>query len=142
MSQEKDTRSLHLHLDRRTLLGATGLLLGGLAMRQSLAQVPANGAELDARYFPGFEAQWLEVNGVGIHTLVGGEGPPVLLVHGAPQSHLSWAQVATELARTHTVVATDLRGYGWSEKPEGGENHINYSKRSMAQDQVEVMRAL
>lgn len=131
-----------LNIDRRRLLGASGALIGALATHRALSQVPDNGAELDARHFPGFRAQRLEVNGVSIHTLVGGEGPPVLLIHGAPQSHLSWAQVAVTLAQTHTVVATDLRGYGWSSKPEGGENHINYSKRTMAQDQVEVMQAL
>jgi Predicted hydrolases or acyltransferases (alpha/beta hydrolase superfamily) len=131
-----------LNLDRRRLFGAAGALLGGLAMQKAWAQPPANGAELDARYFPGFRTQWIEVNDVGIHTLVGGEGPPVLLLHGAPQSHLSWAEVATTLAQNYTVVATDLRGYGWSSKPEGGENHINYSKRTMARDQAEVMRQL
>lgn len=131
-----------LDIDRRRLLGATGAVLAALATRQTLAQPPATGAALDAVHFPGFRSQWLEVNGAGIHTLVGGEGPPVLLLHGAPQSHLSWAQVAVTLAQTHTVIATDLRGYGWSSKPEGGENHINYSKRTMAQDQVDVMQAL
>jgi haloacetate dehalogenase len=128
--------------DRRRLLGSAGFLLGVFATQQVGAQTVAASAELDARHFPGFRAQWLDVNGVGIHTLIGGNGPPVLLLHGAPQSHLSWAEVAVKLAETHTVVATDLRGYGWSSKPEGGENHINYSKRTMAQDQVDVMRAL
>ena len=131
-----------LNIDRRRLLGTAGLLLSGLASHHASGQVPTNGATLDATHFPGFRTQWTEVNGVGIHTLVGGEGPPVLLLHGAPQSHLSWAQVAVSLAQTHTVVATDLRGYGWSSKPEGGENHINYSKRTMAQDQADVMQAL
>jgi haloacetate dehalogenase len=131
-----------LSIDRRRLLGSAAVVLGGLATQQARAQVPANGAELDTLHFPGFRAQRLEVNGVGIHTLVGGEGPPVLLLHGAPQSHLSWAEVAVTLAQQYTVVATDLRGYGWSSKPEGGENHINYSKRTMAQDQVDVMQAL
>jgi len=131
-----------LALDRRHLLGAAGALLGALAAPRAFAQAPANAAELDARYFPGFRVQRLEVNGVGIHTLVGGEGPPVLLLHGAPQSHLSWAEVAATLVQNYTVVVTDLRGYGWSSKPDGGENHINYSKRTMAQDQVDVMQAL
>jgi haloacetate dehalogenase len=84
----------------------------------------------------------IDTNGVFIHTLVGGSGPPVLLLHGAPQSHLGWAEVATALAQDHTVIATDLRGYGWSSKPDGGENHVNYSKRTMAQDQVNVMEML
>ena len=70
----------------------------------------------------------------------GGSGPPVLLLHGAPQSHISWRLVAPELAKTHTVVVPDLRGYGDSSKPPDGENHANYSKRAMALDQVEVMK--
>jgi haloacetate dehalogenase len=65
-----------------------------------------------------------------------------LLLHGAPQSHLAWAQVAVDLAKDYTVVTPDLRGYGWSSKPDGGENHVNYSKRVMAQDNVDVMSML
>jgi haloacetate dehalogenase len=129
----------------RRLLGQAALLLGSgllLPSLRTLAQAPANAAELDARLFPGFESRALRTNGVAIHTLIGGSGPPVLLLHGAPQSHLSWAEVAVELARDYTVVTTDLRGYGWSSKPDGGENHINYSKRTMAQDQVNVMSML
>jgi haloacetate dehalogenase len=84
----------------------------------------------------------LDANGVVIHTLVGGSGSAVLLLHGAPQSHFSWAKVAVQLAQDYTVVATDLRGYGWSIKPVGGDNHINFSKRTMAQDQVAVMQVL
>jgi haloacetate dehalogenase len=81
----------------------------------------------------------VQVNGVAINALKGGSGPPLLLLHGAPQSHISWRLVAPELAKQYTVVLTDLRGYGDSSTPEGGENHINYSKRVMAQDQVDVM---
>lgn len=66
----------------------------------------------------------------------------MLLLHGAPQSHVSWRLVATELAKDHAVVATDLRGYGDSSVPPDGENHANYSKRAMAFDQVEVMQQL
>ncbi len=67
-------------------------------------------------------------------------GPPVLLLHGAPQTHLSWRKVAPELAKTHTVIVPDLRGYGDSSKPADGEHHVTYSKRAMALDQVELMR--
>lgn len=77
-----------------------------------------------------------------IHTLVGGSGPPLLLLHGYPQSHLIWHRVAGDLAARFTVVATDLRGYGQSGKPAGHEDHGNYSKRTMALDQVGVMRQL
>ena len=115
----------------------------GAGLFSALGGVPAlfaqGGEDLDARLFPGFEVSRIAVNGVEIHTLVGGSGPPVLLLHGAPQSHFSWADVANRLAADYTVVLTDLRGYGYSSKPDGGENHINYSKRTMAQDQVEIM---
>lgn len=137
--------------DRRSFLQGSALLLGSsliaqpqrlMAQPQAYARVPANAAEMDAKHFPGFETMTMDTNGVSIHTLVGGNGPPVLLLHGAPQSHFSWAKVAVELAQDHTVVLTDLRGYGWSSKPDGGENHINYSKRTMAQDNVNVMNML
>jgi haloacetate dehalogenase len=74
--------------------------------------------------------------------VTGGSGPPVLLMHGNPFNHLSWLKVAPVLAKEFTVVATDLRGYGDSEKPPGGPDHSGYSFRAMAQDQVEVMAAL
>jgi haloacetate dehalogenase len=74
--------------------------------------------------------------------VTGGSGPPLLLLHGYPQTHLMWRKVAPRLARNFTVVAADLRGYGDSSKPAGGENHIGYSKRAMAQDQIEVMSSL
>jgi haloacetate dehalogenase len=86
---------------------------------------------------------------VTINLVKGGEGPPVLLLHGAPQSHITWRQVAPRLAEDYTVIAADLRGYGDSSKPAshpqfGGtgapDGHVRYSKRNMAQDQVDVMR--
>jgi len=90
----------------------------------------------------GFKKEKLHVNGVDIVLRHGGGGPPLLLMHGNPFSHLSWHKVASRLAEEFTVVATDLRGYGDSEKPPGGKDHENYSFRAMAQDQVEVMAAL
>jgi haloacetate dehalogenase len=72
----------------------------------------------------------------------GGNGPPLLLLHGNPFTHLSWHKFAPRLAQEFTVVATDLRGYGDSEKVPGGADHANYSFRAMALDQVEVMAAL
>ncbi|WP_029059902.1 alpha/beta fold hydrolase [Stappia stellulata] len=91
---------------------------------------------------PGFSWRDIDAHGIRIRTATGGEGPPLLLMHGHPQTHLSWHKVAPILARRFTVVLTDLRGYGDSEKPGGGEGHVNYSKRAMAADQVAVMRAL
>ncbi len=75
--------------------------------------------------------------------LRGGDGPPVLLLHGHPQTHVTWHEVAPRLvAAGYTVVAADLRGYGDSSRPEGGDDHVAYSKRAMAADQVAVMRTL
>jgi haloacetate dehalogenase len=91
---------------------------------------------------PGFRWQDTDAAGIRIRTAIGGDGPPLLLLHGHPQTHLTWHKVAPALTRRFTVVATDLRGYGDSAKPAGGEDHVNYSKRAMAADQVAVMRAL
>ena len=90
----------------------------------------------------GFKRSEIKTSGARIVTVVGGRGPPLLLMHGNPFTHLSWLKVAPTLTREFTVVATDLRGYGDSEKPPGGEDHSGYSFRAMAQDQVEVMAAL
>jgi haloacetate dehalogenase len=90
----------------------------------------------------GFSRSEVRTNGTRIVTVTGGNGPPLLLMHGNPFTHLSWLKVAPALAREFTVVATDLRGYGDSEKPPGGPDHSGYSFRAMAQDQVEVMQAL
>jgi haloacetate dehalogenase len=93
-------------------------------------------------FFPGFRPFRIAAGGAEINGVVGGRGPPVLLLQGWPQTHIEWRHVAPVLAERFTVVATDLRGYGDSSKPADGENHAGYSKRAMAQDQVEVMRAL
>jgi haloacetate dehalogenase len=90
--------------------------------------------------FPDFESHWIEVNGVKIMTRKGGSGRPLLLLHGHPQTHAIWHRVAQQLAKSFTVVMTDLRGYGDSSKPHGTQDHLNYSKRVMALDQIEVMR--
>src|SRR3974390_178519 len=90
----------------------------------------------------GFKRTEIETSGARIVTVTGGSGPPILLMHGNPFTHLSWLKIAPTLVREFTVVATDLRGYGDSEKPPGGEDHSGYSFRAMAQDQVEVMAAL
>ncbi len=92
--------------------------------------------------FEGFELRRLEVNGVTINLRIGGGGPPLLLLHGYPQSHLMWHKVAPRLAEDFTVVASDLRGYGDSSKPRGGGDHGAYAKRVMADDQVAAMAAL
>jgi haloacetate dehalogenase len=93
-------------------------------------------------FFPGFRQSFIPTGGVLINTLVGGNGPPLLLLHGHPETHVAWHKVAPKLAQRFTVVLTDLRGYGDSSKPDGGPDHVNYSKRTMGLDQIEVMRAL
>lgn len=77
-----------------------------------------------------------------IHAAIGGTGPALLLLHGHPQTHITWRKIAPELARHFTVIAADLRGYGDSSKPEGGKDHIAYAKREMAKDQVAMMHRL
>jgi haloacetate dehalogenase len=91
---------------------------------------------------PDFEYQRMNVEGVTVNYAVGGSGPPLLLLHGYPQNHLMWRRVAPALARDHTVVLADLRGYGDSGKPAPDAAGLVYSKRSMARDQAGLMRQL
>ncbi len=93
--------------------------------------------------FPHFRALQVEVEPtITINAIVGGSGPPLLLLHGHPQTHAIWHRVAPRLAEHFTVVACDLRGYGGSSKPQGAPDHANYSKRAMAADMVAVMHSL
>jgi haloacetate dehalogenase len=94
------------------------------------------------RLFPGFAPRRIGATGTDIHCLVGGSGPPLLLLHGYPQTHAMWHRIAPALTRDYTVVCPDLRGYGDSGKPASDATHAVYSKRAMAQDNVDVMRAL
>jgi haloacetate dehalogenase len=87
----------------------------------------------------GFTRSEVKTSGARIVAVKGGSGPPLLLLHGNPFTHLNWHKVAPTLAQRFTVIATDLRGYGDSEKPPGGDDHAAYSFRAMAQDQIEVM---
>jgi haloacetate dehalogenase len=107
-----------------------------------VAAQPVRGGSPGAKFFPGFKPITIQTSSATINGVMAGQGSPVLLLHGAPQSMISWRLVAPDLAKDHTVVVTDLRGYGDSTKPPDGNNHSNYSKRAMAQDQVEVMRQL
>jgi haloacetate dehalogenase len=92
--------------------------------------------------FDGFARDTIKTIGAEINLVHGGSGSPVLLLHGSPQTHTVWHELAPALAESHTVVAADLRGYGDSSKPLGGGDHSAYSFRAMAADQVEAMRAL
>jgi haloacetate dehalogenase len=94
----------------------------------------------DSALFPGFTVEDVPTSGAAIRTLRKGSGPPLLLLHGYPQTHVMWHRIADRLAARFTVVITDLRGYGDSSKPGGGARHVNYSFRAMARDQCEVMR--
>jgi haloacetate dehalogenase len=99
---------------------------------------PADGAAV----FDGFEEFDIRTSATTIHGRRGGAGPPILLLHGIPETHLMWHAVAAALASRFTVVATDLRGYGDSGKPPSAADHAPYSMRETARDQVEVMRSL
>jgi haloacetate dehalogenase len=93
-------------------------------------------------FFEGFTLDHVDVCDVVLRVRHGGSGPPVLLLHGHPRTHVTWHRVAAQLAATHTVVCPDLRGYGESSKPPTTEDHTPYSKRAMAGDCVELMRRL
>jgi haloacetate dehalogenase len=90
----------------------------------------------------GFERRRIKTRGAEIECAIAGEGPPLLLLHGNPLTLVSWHKVAPSLARTFTVVAPDLRGYGDSSKPDGGEDHRAYTFRAMGEDNFELMSEL
>ena len=92
--------------------------------------------------FPGFASHWIDTEAGRIFARSGGSGPPLVLLHGFPQTHAMWHRLAPDLARTHRVVAMDLRGYGWSSAPRSEDGHQTYSKRAMGRDVVTVMEAL
>lgn len=92
--------------------------------------------------FPGFRLLDVATTVARIRVRTGGEGPPLLLLHGYPQTHIMWRRIAPALARHFTLICPDLRGYGDSEKPPSAADHAPYSKRAMAQDMAEVMSAL
>jgi len=96
----------------------------------------------DIPLFPGFDVRDVDGAGARIRCVVGGAGPPLLMLHGYPQTHAMWHKVAPALAEHYTVVCADLRGYGDSSKPPGAQPHEAYSKRTMAADMVAAMRAL
>lgn len=125
------------HNDRRAFLQRATALFAGTAAGLFKARQQKGGTS--APTFAGFRASKVQTSGAIINVVSGGQGPAVLLLHGNPQTHVMWHKIAGTLARDFTVVAADLRGYGDSSKPAGGENHSNYSKRAMALDQVEVM---
>jgi haloacetate dehalogenase len=120
---------------RRRILKLSALAFPTLSSRGELR---AQSRDLLA----GFQTRQIATTGATIHVRTAGSGLPLLLLHGFPQTNVIWHKIAPDLAKRFTVVAPDLRGYGASSKPPDGENHSGYSKRAMALDQVEVMRAL
>ncbi|MBO9196061.1 alpha/beta hydrolase [Rhizobium sp. 16-449-1b] len=109
-------------------------------MTRSASSITAIGSSNFLRGFDLNDFQYAE--NIRIRYACAGNGPPLLLLHGHPQTHVTWRKIAPALAETFTVIAPDLRGYGDSSKPAGGPDHVNYSKREMAKDPVALMRAL
>src|SRR5262249_28898192 len=137
--------------DRRRVLRTASTLLAGATLAQSLRQAaqaqdarPAPSAPAEPLEIAGFERVRVKTSdGTTIQGAVskgGAKRPGLLLLHGAPLTHYTWRDVAPELSKRFTVVAADLRGYGDSDQPQGLPDHSNYSKRAMAQDQVDVMK--
>jgi haloacetate dehalogenase len=131
-------------MDRRELFkqmaaAAAVTSLAGVETRTAAQGGPA-GAPPVERFFPGFTRSQVKTSGATINVVKGGGGPPLLLLHGAPQTHITWRLVASQFAKSYTVIAPDLRGYGDSSKPADTPDHVNYSKRNMALDMVEVMK--
>src|SRR5438067_9091891 len=110
--------------------------------RRSRAPVGGATAGVIAGMFEDFTQTQVEGAGARINLRYAGSGPPLLLLHGNPLTHVMWHKIAPGLAQDFTVVATDLRGYGDSSKPDGGSDHSGYSFRAMANDQLDVMTAL
>jgi haloacetate dehalogenase len=92
--------------------------------------------------FEGFSEHRIATRGADIFALTGGDGPPLLLLHGYPQNHVMWRRVAPRLANSFSLIIPDLRGYGDSTGPAPDPQHLNYSKRTMAADMAELMEAL
>src|SRR5262249_45500674 len=92
--------------------------------------------------FAGFALSTVDTGETTIRVRHGGSGPPLLLLHGIPETHLMWHKIAPRLARDFTVVATDLRGYGDSGQPPSSPDHAPYAMRALARDQVAVMAQL
>ena len=95
-----------------------------------------------ADLFPGFASHWIDTSAGKMFARAGGSGPPLLCLHGYPQTHVMWHRVASALARHFTLVLPDLPGYGWSAVPEAKPDHAPYTKRAMANVMIEIMEVL
>jgi haloacetate dehalogenase len=136
-----------LKLSAAALIGASTTPVKIQAMQtvamkgESLPEFPSKPSEdITSKLFPGFVQTEVRTSGASIPVFHKGDGPPVLLLHGYPETHVTWHKVAPRLAERFSVYVPDLRGYGDSSRPADGDRHINYSFRAMALDQVETMR--
>src|SRR5579863_8725546 len=127
---------------KKSLLLALGPVAAENALFSSPLSTPAEPQTPERNFFAGFKRGQIKTSGATINVVYGGQGSPVLLMHGIPETHVLWRKVAPVMAQNFTLVIADLRGYGDSSKPPGGTDHFGYSKRAMAQDQVEVMEHL
>src|SRR5690349_606089 len=130
-------------LKKAAVLGVGGVLSprNVLARADLLARQPQRGAAA-TEFFPGFKRQTAKTSGATINFVTAGSGPPLLLLHGYPETHLMWRKVAPQLAKKFSGVAADLRRYGDSSRTMGGADHADYSKPAMAQDQADAMNSL
>src|SRR6516225_1767792 len=130
-------------MTRRDLLENAALAAGAAALLAKKASAADLTESAWKSFFPaGFRNERIKTSGAEINAVIGGSGPPVLMLHGAPQSLITWRLIAADLAKDHTLVMCDLRGYGDSSKPTDLPDHFSQSKRPMALDGVEVMEHL
>jgi haloacetate dehalogenase len=92
--------------------------------------------------YPGFASEWIHTGSGRLFARVGGKGPPLMLLHGFPQTNVMWHKIAPPLAERFTLVIPDLPGYGWSDVPETDADHTPYTKRAMARAMIEIMEKL
>src|SRR6478672_919857 len=114
-------------MNRRTFFQQSTAALIASTASTSVARAQTPQTDTTRFFPPGFKASKVQTSGATINVVTGGEGPPLLLLHGAPFTHIAWRLVAPDLAKLYTLVMPDLRGYGDSTKPPDGENHSNYS---------------
>jgi haloacetate dehalogenase len=139
MRDTKNTTQTRRYLLRKAAQAAGAAALIGAKTHAQTATAASQPSPCMHFFPPGFRNERIKTSGAEINTVIGGSGPPVLLLHGAPQSLITWRLIAPDLAKDFTLVMCDLRGYGDSSKPPDQPMHASQSKRPMALDGVEVM---